>query len=170
MQQYSLIGNRLILKVKKSPILVRITLALLSLFSISAPVFGLIYSVSEGSTFILAHVMAIVIFGGLAYYLLKMFLWNSYGSETIVFESNLINYQSDYGWFKGAEKTIPSEELYLEVIQAGWEEDQMGNLILTNDEESIHSAIKIPFEEIKQIIEKLENKSLVNYEHSVKKK
>ncbi len=149
MEQYSFIGNTLILKVQKSPILVRITLACLSLFSISAPVFGLIYSVSEGNTSILGHVVAIVIFGGLAYYLLKMFLWNTCGSEIIVFESNLINYQSDYGWFKGAEKTIPAEELYLEVVQAGWEEDQMGNLILISDEESIHSVIKIPIKEIK---------------------
>ena len=160
MKHYSIQGNTLILKVKKSPILVRITLACLSLFSFLAPIVGLFYSISDGNKSIFGNVVGIVIFGGLAYYLLKMFLWNTFGSETILFGHTEISYQSDYGWFKGAKKTIPSENFFLKVIEVGWEEDQKGNLIIIGEDDQINSVVKIPIQEIHELIDELENQDL----------
>ena len=155
MKQYLLIGNTLTLKVKKAPILVRTTLAFLSLFSFLAPVVGLIYSISAGNKSVFGNFIGIAIFGGLAYYLLKMFLWNTCGSETIVFKDIEVSYQSNYGLFKGDKKTIPSENLFLKAIEIGWKEDKKGNLIIVGEDDQINSVVKIPIQEIDMIIKKL---------------
>ena len=154
-RQYELNKNVLELRVKKASLFVRSVLFLFTILFFSLPLFGIILRLTMGDGLHFGNIVLLIIFGVLGFYMLRISLWNTYGKETITFESNHVIYIADYGWFKDGKKHKEIKEplVYL-VRQIGYEEDNKGVLVIEM-EEPINCVTKIPIEELKELINKL---------------
>lgn len=156
MKQYQLNNNELILKVKKSPFLVRFIMFIFSFVFFLAPLSGMIFSILLGKGFHFGFFIGIGIFGLLGFYMLRISLWNTYGFEKIIFNKKHVTYLANYKWFKDSEKTKEIEPLLFSITSIGYEEDNEGVLKIGFDNSSIECATKMPIPEIKKLIEELE--------------
>ena len=105
MNQIDLKQNQLVLKEKRGPLIARLFIYLLTIFSIILPLGGVTVNVSNSGLTIVSVIM-LGLFGLIAYYMLRVSLWNTYGAEIIEFQKNKINYTADYQWFKGGQKEL----------------------------------------------------------------
>jgi len=83
MQQFNFRNNTLNLKVKKSPLAVRIVMFFFAFAFFIFPLVGTIVSVLIGGGLQIGYFIWIEIFGLMGFYLLRVSLWNTYGEETI---------------------------------------------------------------------------------------
>lgn len=152
MQQYYLQNNILNLKVKKSPILVRVVMFGLAFCFFVFPVLGVIFGIAGGSGLHFGYFIAIGIFSLIGFYTLRISLWNTYGEETFQIAENKIIYEANYGWFKdGKKETLMSNPNYFSV-QAGYEEDNESVLVIASDESKIESVVKMPTVQLEELI------------------
>lgn len=140
--------NSFTISVKPAPIVIRFVLMTLLFISITGPLLGLILSAQSKEGIKFGNILVLIIFGIIATYLLKMLLWNSFGSETFKINDNKIEYEADYKWFKDGKKILDLETT--EVIIVDMEDHKHGKLILKDHENQINSAIKVKIEEIKK--------------------
>lgn len=96
MNQIDLKQNQLVLKEKRGPLIARLFIYLLTIFSIILPLGGVTVNVSNNSGLTIVSVIMLGLFGLIAYYMLRVSLWNTYGAEIIEFQKNKINYTADY--------------------------------------------------------------------------
>lgn len=124
-KQYQLEGHELILRVKKAPVFIRGVLFLFAFLFFAMPISGMTEYVVSGNDFHVAFLFGLVIFGILGFYLLRIALWNTHGSESISFSTNHISYAADYGWFKDAKKQQETEPpVAFSIQQIGYEEEE----------------------------------------------
>lgn len=152
MQQFLLENDQLKLTVRKSPFIIRITLYLFAFAFFIFPTAGTIVSIALGEGLHFGFIIGIGIFSLLGFYLLRVALWNTYGEEIIHYSKNEIGYEANYGWFRDAKKTIKNENLNYFVSPVGYEEDNEGILIINNGKETIECAVKMPLQQIEQLI------------------
>jgi hypothetical protein len=152
MTQYNLINNQLKLSVKKSPFIIRFLLFLIAFLTFILPILGMIGSVATGNGFHFGFLIAIGLFSLLAFHLLRIALWNTYGEEIIIFSKTEVIYEANYGWFKDAKKTIENENLNYSLSPIGYEEDHEGVLILDNGKTKIECAVKMKQMQIEELI------------------
>jgi len=155
MKQYVFENNKLTLIVKRSPLLVRIVLFFLSFLFFLAPFLGMALSLMLGGRFHFGFLIGIVVFGLVGFYMLRNSLWNTYGKEVIFFNNNNAHFEADYGWFKDAKKTINVDTIDFDIITAGYEDDNLGNLIIVGVETEIISVVKIPKKQLEELIKLL---------------
>lgn len=156
--QINFINNdkQLIISVRKSPIFVRIILMFILILFTTGPILGLISMVIEGGRIQFGHFISLALFWGLAYYVFRVFCWNTFGKEYISF-SDKVKYYSDFKFFKDSYKEFNNSNLSFEIEQIGYEENNEGVLIIRNNNETIKSVIKIKIPELKKSIERLKN-------------
>jgi hypothetical protein len=158
MKQYELLENELILRVKRAPVIIR---ALFFLFSFSifiAPIAGLLFSIANGGGIHLGFFVAIGIFALLGFYMLRISLWNTYGSEKIIFGEEEVIYQADYGWFKSekiVEKRIKSCIFSFYLI--GYQDEGMGSLQIDIADKTITCVTKMPKESVVELLKQLKS-------------
>jgi len=155
MKQFELKNNHLTLTSKASPLLVRILILFCSLISIILPVAGMIGSMVNGNRFHFGSLIATGLFGLLGFYLLRVFLWNSYGKEVISFNQNNVIYEADYKWFKDGKKIKDIDSPNYSIRSIGYEDENFGSLVISSDQYSIESVIKMPTEQLEDLILKL---------------
>lgn len=103
------------------------------------------------------YIIGIFFFGIMGFYMLRLSLWNTYGRETITFNSTEIIYTADYGWFTDGKKQKEiSGSIELSTRQIGYEDDDTRGLVIGLDEPII-CVTKLPGAELKELIEKLNN-------------
>lgn len=153
--QYSFDRNKLTLRVYKSPLFIRIVLFVLSFLLAFLPVFGMVAGLASGHDFHFGYLFGIALSSLLAFFILRIGLWNSYGSETFLFSANRVEYEADYGWFKDGEKSIESIDLAAVAVPIGYEDDEMAVLCISYEKQSIRSVVKMPEYEIGEIITQL---------------
>ncbi|WP_166963168.1 hypothetical protein [Yeosuana marina] len=112
-------------------------------------------SIEDGKGLHIGYFIILFLFGLIAFYLLRISLWNTYGEETIVLNMPTIQYEANYGWFKDGKKTINSNTPVFSISQIGYEEDKIGTLVIGENDEKIESVVKIPINQIEELIEKL---------------
>lgn len=156
MKQYQLINKTLILEVKQSNIIIRGTLFFLAFTSFLLPLMGLMFSILDGKGFHVGFVIGIFLFGLIGVYLLRIFLWNTYGKEIIHFHDSKIEYITDYRWFKDVNINIESNNIVLLIKKTEQDINQKGTLIIERGNEKIESVITMPIHQIEEIIEKLQ--------------
>lgn len=156
MKQYELKNKTLVLKVNKSPIIVRGILFFLAIASFLLPILGTIASIADDKEFHIGFLIAIFLFGLIGFYLLRISLWNTYGKETINFFSSKIEYEADYFWFKDDKKSINTNRLSFSIKKLDSDSNHKGTLIIETESETIESVIKLPIHQIEEIIEKLQ--------------
>ena len=152
MPQFVLENNQLKLTVRKSPFIIRITLYLFAFAFFIFPTAGTIASIALGEGLHFGFIIGIGIFSLFGFYLLRVALWNTYGEEIIQYSKNEIVYEANYRWFRDAKKTIKSENLTYFVSPVGYEEDNEGILIIDNGRETIECAVKMPQQQIEELI------------------
>lgn len=152
MRQFLLENDQLKLTVRKSPFIIRIVLYFFAFAFFIFPTAGTIASIALGEGLHFGFIIGIGIFSLLGFYLLRVALWNTYGEEIIKYSKNEILYEANYGWFRDAKKTIKNESLTYFVSPVGYEEDHEGILLLDNGKETIECAVKMPQQQIEELI------------------
>ncbi|RUT70072.1 hypothetical protein D0817_12885 [Flavobacterium cupreum] len=152
MPQFVLENNQVKLSVRKSPFIIRLVLYFFAFAFFTFPTAGTIASIALGEGLHFGFIIGIGIFSLLGFYLLRVALWNTYGEEIIAFSKNEIVYEANYGWSRDAKKIIKNESLTYFASPIGYEEDNEGILILDNGKEIIECAVKMPQQQIEEVI------------------
>lgn len=152
MQQFNFRNNTLNLKVKKSPLAVRIVMFFFAFAFFIFPLVGTIVSVLIGGGLQIGYFIWIGIFGLMGFYLLRVSLWNTYGEENIEILNNKIIYEASYGWFKdGKKETLISDPNY-HAIPAGYIEDNEGVLVIASENTEIQSVVKMKIPQLEELV------------------
>jgi hypothetical protein len=157
MTQYQFENNTLKLRVKKSLFFIRAIMFFFAFLFFVSPTIAMVSSVAEGKDFHFGFIISIGVFGLMGFYLLRIALWNSFGSEEIKFDKNTVTYVADYAWFKDGLKTLEITPLIYSIKQIGYEEDNIGALIIGEGDQKIESVTKIPVDELEQLIKILKD-------------
>nr|WP_299202434.1 hypothetical protein [uncultured Brumimicrobium sp.] len=156
MKQYQIEGNKLILKVKKSPLFIRIIFFTVAILFFIMPLAGMLMYISLGNGFHIGFLMGVFFFGIMGFYILRMALWNTYGKETITFNKDQIKYIADYGWFKDGSTSVKTpDSIDYSIRNIGYEDEHKGALIIGGGERPIFCVTKMKNEEINELIEVL---------------
>lgn len=158
MNQIEFKQNQLVLRVKKSPLLGRILLYLITFLSIALPLGGFIVNMISNVGLSFFHILFLFIFGLIAFYMLRVSLWNTYGKELIQFVNNKVNYAADYHWFKDKVKEFSFEKINYSIKAVGYEEDNKGVLVIKFDDDKVLETVtKIPISDLESLIIRLTN-------------
>lgn len=152
MQQFNFKNNILNLKVKKSPLAIRIIMFFLSFTFFIFPVVGTIIGLANRHGLNIGYFFVIGIFALLGFYLLRISLWNTYGEETIQILENKIIYEANYGWFKDGKKEIAISDPKYSFKSVGYEEDNECALVISSENSQIESVVKMPAEEMETLL------------------
>ncbi|MFB9076374.1 hypothetical protein ACFFLS_19110 [Flavobacterium procerum] len=152
MQQYDYQNNILILKVRKSPILVRTIMFLFTFLLFALPIGGAITGILSGRGFHISYFIAISVFSLLGFFFLRISLWNTYGQETIQIFENKVIYEANYGWFKDGRKETPITDAKYYYNRAGYEEDNEGVLVIASGDAQIESVVKMPISQLEELL------------------
>ena len=159
-KQYDLDNKILTLKVLKTPWSLRGFILFIAFLTLAIPVGVIIFSITSGNGIDIKMILAILLMGYSAFRLLRIFLWNTYGKETILFNQGNLLYEADYGWFKDAEKSFAYENLDFD-IKPVLNKPGMGNLVIKTEKEACTSVVAIPVPELKKLIAELENVKII---------
>lgn len=152
--QYQIQTEVVFLEVKKASIILRTILYVLAILCIILPLGGVIASliVHEGGLSIL-NVMLFLFLLFLGLFVFRLALWNTYGKEEIYFGSDVIYYQAHYGWFKDKRKKYEvNNKVVFDIKSIGYEEEKMGVLVVKCRDSIMSSAVKIPIDQLEQLI------------------
>lgn len=132
----------------KSPLFGRIIVLLLTIIPFMIPIVATIYALFEYQL-LPGILITYAIFRFSGYYLLKLFLWNSYGKEIIQIRKDKIIYYADYKLFK---------HNYLEFIKNQTlkikdKEAEKGRLTIESNENKVVLNKKLPLKDLHQILE-----------------
>lgn len=127
--------NELQLTVIHSPLIIRFILFLFSFCFFVFPTLGMLMSIVAGNGFSFEYLIGIGLFSLMGFYLLRVSLSNTYGTESLVFGKDRITYEADYGWFRDGRKSIASENVAIHFNLIGYEDDQKGSLHFQSDQE-----------------------------------
>lgn len=153
MKQIEFKQNQLILKVKRSALLGRLLLYLITFLSIALPLGGFIANMVNDGELKFFNLVFLFIFGLIAFYMLRVSLWNTYGFEVIQFNNNKLAYVADYHWFKDKVKEFTFENINYDIKLVGYEEDNKGVLIIKFDDDTILETVtKIPISDLESLI------------------
>jgi hypothetical protein len=152
MQQFNFRNNILNIKVKKSPLAVRIIMFFFAFAFFLFPVLGTIVGILTGGGLEIGYFIGIGIFGLMGFYLLRVSLWNTYGEETIEIFSDRVIYEASYGWFKDGKKEIIISVPKYSFKSVGYEEDNEGVLVISEGESQLESVVKMPMEQIEALL------------------
>lgn len=158
MNQYQLEDNTLTLRVKTSPLFVRIVMFTFSFLCFILPITGIVLYISYGKGFHMGFLFLLFLFSLMGFYLLRMALWNTYGTEIISFKGHNVSYVANYGWFLDAQKTETIEPLVFQIQPIGYIEDKLGTLVIGDHDAIIESATKMPICDIEKLIEQLHDR------------
>lgn len=156
MSQFSFNNKQLKLQVVKSPLIIRCVLFLFTFLCFALPLFGLIFNAIEGEGIKFGGILMLGIFSLIGFYMLRVSLWNRYGEERIDFNNDKISYVADYRWFKDGQKSIDRDGIIYSIKPVGYEDENNGVLVISNEKSEIESVIKIPIQKLQELILLLE--------------
>ncbi len=160
LSQASFSNNTITLRVKKTHFIGRIFLFTGAFLMVLGPMASLLIPNPDGNTnmFMVFLILGLLLL--LGFRLLRLALWNTYGSETIQINGPMISYTANYGWFKDKIKTIKVENIGFDIFPIGYAEDGMGLLWIGNETESIQSAAKVPIDALANLITEIESRPI----------
>ena len=158
-KKYTINNNIFELYVKKSPVIGRGFLLFLAFIMVALPVLGIVLNFMEGNAFHFGYIIGLGIFSLISFYFVRLFLWNTYGKEVIAFRETTVSYYVDYHYFKGNQKEINFERLSYSIVPIGFEEEQVGHLVITASEtDGIESGVNMDIDELVELIAVLEKR------------
>uniref|UniRef100_UPI00404AD8D2 hypothetical protein n=1 Tax=Flavobacterium sp. TaxID=239 RepID=UPI00404AD8D2 len=160
MSSFEIHGKQVILKVKKSPFYVLFFLYLVTFLCVFLPLLGLAFLFLTGLELKFSLFIFLGVFALISFYMLRTSLWNTLGSEILEFREKEIIYEADYGWFKDAKKSYKIENPEFLMLKAGYDEDNLGVLLILENDVVIETVTKIPRLKLEALINKLETNFL----------
>jgi hypothetical protein len=94
--QYSLEENQLKMRVYKTPLFARLLLYLLTWLIVALSLMDILLNVADGNGINLVSIIFLGVFCLIGFHLLRMSLWNTYGTEIIQFHANEIKKIAEY--------------------------------------------------------------------------
>ena len=150
---YILTNKTLELYVKKSPYIGRGFLLFLAILIIGLPIMGMVMNLIDGGAFHFGFLIGLGLCSLISFYMVRLFLWNTYGKEVIEIGETTVNYYVDYHYFKGNQQEIAFEELVFDIEQIGFEEEKLGRLIIAaNEKDFIHSSVNMDLRELEELV------------------
>lgn len=158
MKQFEIEKNTLTLYVKKSPFIIRIIFLIISILFFLLPISGMIAAILNGDPLKFGYFIVIGLSGLLGFYIFRIYLWNSFGKEVIILNKNEISYEADYKYFKDGRKLIAFDTINFNITSIGYKEENLGLLTIGHEESKIESVVKLPINQLEELIQKIENK------------
>lgn len=156
--QANLIGNQLIIKGKKSPLPIRITLIIILVICSLIPIAATIFLISEKKGPHIGIFFSFLFFWGIGFYLLRIILWNSFGREVVNFEKEKITYVADYRFFKDGQKSISTINVEVAAIPFQDKDSKEGTLIFSNENQIIETVLGVSLEKMVEIAREINNR------------
>ena len=154
--RYQILNNQLELYVQPSSKIGRGFLAFLGIVIFVAPIFGIFLGLYSGAEFHIGYLIGIGLSSLVAYHFYKLYYWNTYGKEVITITDNKVNYHADYGKFISNKQEHNFENLSFHVKPVGYENEQLGVLIIeVAEKKCIETVVVLPLTILNEIIEKL---------------
>ena len=147
--------KEMVIFIKPSPLFTRIILSIVIGISISIPILVTAFAIYSRAELKIGLFFSYFLFFGIGFYLLRVFLWNCYGKEVIIFNKENIKYYADYKYFKDGRQTIKNVNLDIYFSEFTEGSEKKGILIIENEKEKITSCIKLPKKEVKLIVDKI---------------
>lgn len=157
MRLIDLNNNVLTLKVKKSPNFILISFLFLSFLAILFPIAAIFFYIYSGNSFQVGFIFTFVTCSLISLYLFRLFFWNSRGTETLTFDSKTIQYKTnDINIFKEKIKfQLDIDSCKLSIRGVGYEKDRIGTLVLEDNDNQLITSVKIPIQQLEELIDEL---------------
>jgi hypothetical protein len=140
------------LEVKPVPFLVKLVILLFGLAAILLPIafFMLQASGSKmGFKVHFAHLLIFALQAGVAYFLLRLYLWNAFGTEHFTYANKQLHHRVNYKWFSQQKHAIDCTEFPTLNFEKG--QDQEQRLVFLADNQTIHSTISLTTADIENL-------------------
>ncbi|MCK4920279.1 MAG: hypothetical protein KAS71_04485 [Bacteroidales bacterium] len=128
----------------------RAVLIIVLLISIFIPITATVYMIEHMEGFKLGILFSYVIFWSSGFYIVRLFLWNTYGKEIIEINNDSIHYYVDYKLFKESAKSIKKNNFQIGIIKNKINPNA-GKLYIKNDKNLIESTIEITNEQLNEV-------------------
>ena len=116
------------------------------------PITGLVTRIVMGGGFHIVFLFTIAFFGLLGFYLLKIVLWNSFGREIISLNNLKTTFISDYKYFQNKVEIENLDFTSFSFTPVGYKEDNLGALVIGDDDIILESVVKIPINQLEELI------------------
>ncbi|UTW61293.1 hypothetical protein KFE98_14900 [bacterium SCSIO 12741] len=150
--------NQIVIHHKKTPLGIRIFLIVVAVCCAIIPFSVLGFLVSSAKGFHIGVVIGFAFFGWLAFFMLRLFLWNSFGKEVLTFHDDHIHYLADYRYFKDGKKEIPVSGLVIDIFQEEGGYEHLGRMEFQQGETVVRTALPIELAELKTTLEKIKDR------------
>ena len=118
-----------------------ILIALSSLFALAI----VLNAIISGS-FKIFHLLIPAVLFGCAYFLRRLYLWNTHGKEIITLSEDLVTYIADYGRFQDNLKEFNRSSIKVEIIEFNLRKPENRKLRIVENQKSITLATEKPAE------------------------
>ena len=86
---------------------------------------------------------------GVAYFLLRLYLWNAFGTEHFTYANKQLHHRVNYKWFSQQKHAIDYTEFPDLTFEKG--QDQEQRLVFLADNQTIHSTISLTTADIESL-------------------
>ncbi|HTF03775.1 MAG TPA: hypothetical protein VK826_07100 [Bacteroidia bacterium] len=135
---------------RETPKSIRIILGVIVLSALLAPIVATISILASGSGLKFGLIVSYIISWAVGYYLLRVILWNTYGKEILTVEQDKFSYYCDYKYFKDAVKEIKTDQLQIEIIKSG-AQNELGVMHFTHSTEKIEMILAVPLVDLSPV-------------------
>lgn len=154
MNQIRLENKKLILKVK-AYLIVKVIFSFMTLLFFIGPLIGIFHSLNSGYDFHFKFVFGLGVNYIVAFYVLRITLWNVWGKEIFEFNESEVVQTTCYKLFQNKEVFEDAELIEIGIEPYGFEDSGKGRLYfqLYEEEEKIYSSVTIPVSDLKPLVE-----------------
>jgi len=142
-------ANSFSIKVIPAPILIRIFYLFLIFVSIVAPLFSIVLVINSGEGIKFGNIIGLILSGIVALFLIRTFLWNTYGTEEYRIHNDKLLYIADYKFFKDGKKELELSSINVQIEEI--ETQKIGRLIFYDETIEFNSAVKASVSELHEL-------------------
>lgn len=150
--------NRITIQGAKSPLFIRIVLAIIIFINGLIPFVFIFFMLTDGDGLNFVIIVPIIIFWGAGLYLLRVLLWNTYGKEILDLDDSRIQYLADYKFFKDSRKELNTDGLEIEIIYEDKMKLEKGRLRIKNSKNKIETVLQLKLTDLKILSEKIKTR------------
>lgn len=90
-------------------------------------------------------------------FLIRVFLWNAYGTEKYVISKEHVAHYFDYKYFKDNKQTLPTNNMISGFVPSKSDDkkNEWGTIFLERENEKIQSSIELPNADIEILLQKI---------------
>ncbi|KAB1065570.1 hypothetical protein [Salibacter halophilus] len=150
--------DRITINHRKTPLLIRTVLISLVVTCGLIPLLATILALSIGKELHIGIFASYMIFWSLGAFMTRIVLWNIYGKELIYLEKEIIRYEPNYKYFKGAGSELKAESINVEIIHNDPEKKRLGHLRIQNGSDQIETVLQSDTNQLLKVKELIESK------------